>query len=48
MNDKVAAEEKEVIVKVKAMLEERKWLTQGTWTNKEITFINSQFYLTAK
>jgi len=31
MNNKEAKEEKEVLVKVKAILEENKWITSGNW-----------------
>jgi obg-like ATPase 1 len=47
-NDKDAKEEKEVLEKVKVLLEASKWVKDSDWKTREIEILNSHFFLTAK
>jgi len=48
MNDKGAKEEKEVYDKIIPILESKKWISGGEWSNKEVEIINKSFFLTSK
>uniref|UniRef100_A0A7S3NAK9 Obg-like ATPase 1 n=1 Tax=Euplotes harpa TaxID=151035 RepID=A0A7S3NAK9_9SPIT len=41
-------EEKEVLEKVSAMFEEKKWVKDGEWSGKEVLVLNNFYFLTAK
>jgi len=45
---KSAKEEKETLDKVKALLEEGKWVRNADWTLKDIEVLNAHLFLTAK
>ena len=47
-NKKEDVEEKEVLEKVLAYFDEKKWVKDGEWTSKEISILNKHFLLTAK
>jgi obg-like ATPase 1 len=47
-NDKDSKEEKEVLEKVKALLEENKWVKDAEWKMKEVEILNTNYFLTAK
>lgn len=46
--DKKKKEECDVLKKVEALLEEKKWVRMGTWDSKEIEVLNQHLFLTAK
>jgi len=48
MNDKRSKEEKETLDKVKALLEDNKWVRSGDWTAKDVEILNAHLFLTAK
>ncbi len=48
MNEKDAKDEKEVLVKCKNLLDNKKWVRVGEWNNFEIDTINKHYFLTAK
>lgn len=47
-NDKDAREEKEVLERVRALLDAGKWVRSGEWKARDIEILNTQLYLTAK
>jgi len=47
-NDKDAREEKEVLERVRTLLEAGKWVKSGDWKARDIEILNTQLYLTAK
>lgn len=47
-SDKFAKEEKETIVKVVALLEQKIWLSQGDWNAKDLEWLNKHLFMTAK
>ena len=47
-NDKIAKEEMEIIVKIEALFDTGKNVRDGEWNGKEIEFLNTQLFLTAK
>jgi obg-like ATPase 1 len=47
-NDKIAKEEMEIIVKIEALFDAGKNVRDGEWNGKEIEFLNTQLFLTAK
>lgn len=47
-NDKESNEEKEVLDKVVAMLNDKKWVRTGDWGSKEIDILNKHNFITAK
>lgn len=47
-NNKEAREEKEVLDKVKAILDAKKWVRTGDWNFKEIEILNKYYFITAK
>jgi len=47
-NDKDAKEEKEVLEKVKAILESGKWVRTGDWKAKEVEILNTLLFITSK
>jgi obg-like ATPase 1 len=48
MNDKDAKEEKETLDKVAALLNQKKWITIGDWSAKDVEILNKHMFLTAK
>eukprot|EP00828_Plagiopyla_frontata_P012126 TRINITY_DN1684_c0_g1_i1.p1 TRINITY_DN1684_c0_g1~~TRINITY_DN1684_c0_g1_i1.p1 ORF type:complete len:373 (-),score=69.13 TRINITY_DN1684_c0_g1_i1:70-1188(-) len=48
MNENSAKIEKQLLDKVKGVLSNGKWITQGDWTSKEIDDLNQYLFLTAK
>lgn len=47
-NDKDAREEKEVLERVRTLLDAGKWVKSGDWKARDIEILNTQLYLTAK
>lgn len=47
-NDKLAAEEKEILDKALEVLEQKKWLKDEQWNIKEIYWLNKHLFMTAK
>ncbi|CAD8132854.1 unnamed protein product [Paramecium pentaurelia] len=47
-NNKDAREEKEVLDKVKQLLDNKKWVRTGDWNFKEIEILNKYYFITAK
>jgi len=47
-NDKDSKEETEVLVKVKEMLEKGQWVRTGEWKAKDIEYLNTLLFITAK
>lgn len=47
-NDKDAREEKEVLERVRVLLDAGKWVRSGEWKARDIEILNTQLYLTAK
>ena len=47
-NDKESNEEKEVLDKVVAMLNDKKWVRTGDWNSKDIDILNKHNFITAK
>ncbi|CAD8205775.1 unnamed protein product [Paramecium octaurelia] len=47
-NNKDAREEKEVLDKVKLLLENKKWVRTGDWNFKEVEILNKYYFITAK
>jgi len=48
MNDKKAVFEKEILDKVVAVLEAKRWIKDEKWNAKEVEFLNECLFLTAK
>jgi obg-like ATPase 1 len=46
--EKVLVEEKEILEKVLKLFEEKVWVKDGDWTGKEISVLNTHYFLTAK
>lgn len=47
-NSKESKEEKEVLDKVKALLEAKRWVRTGDWNFKEVEILNKFLFITAK
>lgn len=47
-NLKIDKDEKELLIKVKALLEENKWVKDAEWQAREVEGLNSHNFLTAK
>jgi len=47
-NDKDAKEETEVLIKVKEMLEKGQWVRNGEWKAKDVDYLNTLLFITAK
>jgi len=47
-NEKEALEEKETLLKVKALLDNKRWVRTGDWSNRDVEYINKHTFLTAK
>ena len=47
-NDKNAKEEKELLEKVKTVLDKNIWVRQAEWSPKEVEALNTHLFLTAK
>lgn len=47
-NDDQSKKEVEVLLKVKEMLDERRWVKDGEWLPREIEFLNTNLFFTAK
>lgn len=45
---KEAREEKEILDKVKVLLNKNMWVRKGTWHNEEIAVLNGHRFITAK
>lgn len=48
MNDKVAKEELELLMKAKHVMDSGKWIRQAEWTPREVDELNKWLFLTAK